>query len=81
VTGPGHRATLGTVDFIAWPPLSRTGRRQAVGHPNRQVAQALFLSPKTVEANLASIYRKLGISSRAELGGAIVRARPPDLSS
>jgi DNA-binding CsgD family transcriptional regulator len=34
-----------------------------------------------VEANLASIYRKLGISSRAELGGAIVRARPPDLSS
>src|SRR5262249_61491582 len=33
---------------------------------NRQVAQALFLSPRTVEANLARIYRKLGISSRAE---------------
>jgi DNA-binding CsgD family transcriptional regulator len=32
------------------------------------VAAALFLSPKTVEANLARAYRKLGITSRAELG-------------
>jgi DNA-binding CsgD family transcriptional regulator len=35
---------------------------------NRQVAQAAFMSPKTVEANLARVYRKLGIHSRAELG-------------
>jgi len=28
----------------------------------------LFISPKTVEANLSRIYRKLGIHSRAELG-------------
>jgi DNA-binding NarL/FixJ family response regulator len=35
---------------------------------NRDVATALFISPKTVEANLARIYRKLGIHSRAELG-------------
>ena len=35
---------------------------------NRDVATALFISPKTVEANLARIYRKLGIKSRAELG-------------
>jgi DNA-binding CsgD family transcriptional regulator len=28
----------------------------------------LFISPKTVEANLARIYRKLDIRSRAELG-------------
>jgi DNA-binding CsgD family transcriptional regulator len=26
------------------------------------------MSPKTVQANLARVYRKLGISSRAELG-------------
>ena len=32
------------------------------------VAAALFISPKTVEANLGRIYRKLGINSRAELG-------------
>jgi DNA-binding NarL/FixJ family response regulator len=35
---------------------------------NRDVASALFISPKTVEANLVRIYRKLGIHSRAELG-------------
>ena len=40
----------------------------ASGMTNRQVAEAAFMSPKTVEANLARVYRKLGIRSRAELG-------------
>jgi DNA-binding NarL/FixJ family response regulator len=40
----------------------------AAGRTTREVAQALFVSPKTVEANLTRIYRKLGIRSRAELG-------------
>ncbi len=40
----------------------------ASGTKNRDVATTLFISPKTVEANLARIYRKLGIKSRAELG-------------
>lgn len=35
---------------------------------NREVAKAMFIHPKTVEANLARVYRKLGIHSRAELG-------------
>jgi DNA-binding NarL/FixJ family response regulator len=35
---------------------------------NRDVAAALSISLKTVEANLTRIYRKLGIHSRAELG-------------
>jgi DNA-binding NarL/FixJ family response regulator len=35
---------------------------------NRNVAAALFISPKTVEVNLTRIYRKLDIHSRAELG-------------
>ena len=34
----------------------------------REVADALFISPKTVGSNFARIYRKLGIKSRAELG-------------
>ena len=33
-----------------------------------QIAQALFISPRTVEGNLARVYRKLNIRSRAELG-------------
>ena len=35
---------------------------------NRNVAAAMFMSPKTVEANLARICAKMGIQSRTELG-------------
>jgi len=43
----------------------------ATGLTNREVAKAAFMSTKTVEANLARVYRKLGIRSRAELGARI----------
>ena len=33
----------------------------------REVADALFISPKTVQWNLSKIYRKLGVRSRTEL--------------
>jgi DNA-binding CsgD family transcriptional regulator len=46
----------------------RVAQASARGLTNREVAAALFLSPKTVEAHLSSTYRKLGISSRAALG-------------
>jgi DNA-binding CsgD family transcriptional regulator len=39
----------------------------AEGRTNRDVAAALFLSPKTVEFHLTRVYRKLDIHSRAEL--------------
>jgi DNA-binding CsgD family transcriptional regulator len=45
----------------------------ATGLTNRQVAEQSFLSSKTVEANLARVYRKLGITSRAELGARMGR--------
>lgn len=47
---------------------SRVAELAAQGLSNREVAAQLFLSSKTVEANLARVYRKLGIASRAELG-------------
>jgi DNA-binding CsgD family transcriptional regulator len=50
------------------PSERRVAELAASGMKNRDVATALFISPKTVEANLARIYRKLGIKSRAELG-------------
>jgi DNA-binding CsgD family transcriptional regulator len=37
------------------------------GKTNNEVAQALFVSEKTVEANLTRIYRKLGVRSRSAL--------------
>jgi DNA-binding CsgD family transcriptional regulator len=52
--------------------LTETERQVAVlaaaGLTNREVAARCFLAVKTVEANLARVYRKLGIRSRAELG-------------
>ncbi len=50
------------------PSEQRVAELAASGMTNRDVAAALFISPKTVESNLARIYRKLGIHSRAELG-------------
>ncbi|WP_346386100.1 AAA family ATPase [Nocardioides sp.] len=50
------------------PSERRIAELAGSGLTNRQVAEQAFVSPKTVEANLARVYRKLGISSRAELG-------------
>jgi DNA-binding NarL/FixJ family response regulator len=64
--------------------LTETERRvaelAASGLTNREVAARLFVSPKTVEANLARAYRKLGISSRAELGARLARERGTDIA-
>lgn len=40
------------------------------GHSSRDVAQALFVTIKTVEMYLTRIYRKLDMSSRRHLAGA-----------
>lgn len=42
-------------------------RLVATGLSNRQIAEALFLSPKTVAQHLSSAMRKLGVSSRTAL--------------
>jgi DNA-binding CsgD family transcriptional regulator len=58
----------------------RVATLAANGMTNREIAATLFISPKTVEANIAKTYRKLSIRSRAELGMAIARrSGPPDL--
>lgn len=43
----------------------------ANGLSNREIAAQQFISRRTVEANLARAYRKLGIGSRAQLGASI----------
>ena len=45
----------------------RVAERAAAGDTNRDIAQALFVTPKTVEVHLSNAYRKLGIRSRREL--------------
>jgi len=39
----------------------------ARGHTARQIAEALFVGERTVEGHLASVYAKLGISSKVDL--------------
>jgi DNA-binding NarL/FixJ family response regulator len=43
----------------------------AEGMTNRDIAQALFVTPRTVEVHLSSSYRKLGISTRSQLPEAL----------
>jgi DNA-binding CsgD family transcriptional regulator len=49
-------------------------RLVASGLTNREIADRVFLSPKTVEANLSRIYRKLEVRSRAELVACLAAA-------
>jgi DNA-binding CsgD family transcriptional regulator len=51
----------------------RVAELAASGLTNREVAAQLFMSPKTVEANIARVYRKLGIKSRAQLGARLAQ--------
>jgi DNA-binding CsgD family transcriptional regulator len=68
------RAELARADAGQQAPDGLTAAEQRVaelaasGMTNRDVASELFISPKTVEATLARVYRKLGIRSRAQLG-------------
>jgi DNA-binding NarL/FixJ family response regulator len=50
----------------------------AVGHgaSNRGAAEQLFISAKTVDHHLQSIYRKLGLRSRTQLVALVVRRSP-----
>src|SRR5262249_552571 len=45
----------------------RVAERAASGLGNREIAQALFVTEKTVETHLHRVFRKLGIASRREL--------------
>jgi DNA-binding CsgD family transcriptional regulator len=52
----------------------RAARMAADGLGNREIAQALFLSTKTVETHLTRAYTKLGIRTRGELPAALRRS-------
>ena len=49
----------------------RVAQMAAEDLTNKEIAQALFVTVKTVEQHLGRAYRKLDISSRRELGAAL----------
>jgi DNA-binding CsgD family transcriptional regulator len=84
------RAELGRIGGRAaadglTPTEQRVADLVAEGRSNKEVAGALFVSVRTVEANLTRVYAKLGIRSRGELaatrqasdGRSRSPARPP----
>jgi DNA-binding NarL/FixJ family response regulator len=56
------------------PSERRVADLAAEGKTNRDIAQALYVTPKTVEVHLSSAYRKLGVASRRELAPVLTRA-------
>lgn len=71
-TGAAPRVT----DFQGMDALTPSERRVAglavEGMTNREIAQSLFVTPKTIEVHLSNVYRKLDVKSRRELPGVFV---------
>ena len=65
--GARPRSVLTTGAEALTPSERRVSRLASDGLTNREIAQALFVTLRTVETHLSSTYRKLGIGSRAEL--------------
>jgi DNA-binding NarL/FixJ family response regulator len=69
-------------DAAPFPELTTREREildlLADGRSNGDIAQVLFISPKTVRNNLSSVYAKLQVADRTQ---AVVRARQAGLGS
>ncbi len=65
-----------------WDSLTPTELRVAAevaqGLSNPQIAARMFITSRTVTTHLTSIYRKIGVSGRAELAAAVARRQRPD---
>jgi DNA-binding CsgD family transcriptional regulator len=63
------------------PSERRIAERARAGASNRQIAAELFLTAKTVEWHMGNVFRKLGVSSRLELAGALADAAQPTVAA
>jgi DNA-binding CsgD family transcriptional regulator len=78
--GARPRRAISGVDALT-PSELRVARMAAEGMGNRAIAQALFVTVKTIEVHLGNAYRKLGVPSRAALAGALTDDRHPARAS
>jgi DNA-binding NarL/FixJ family response regulator len=65
-----RRVALSGVESLT-PSERRVAEMASEGPTNREIAQALFVTQRTVEVHLTSIYRKLAIRSRSQLADAL----------
>jgi DNA-binding CsgD family transcriptional regulator len=71
------RAELGRIGGRPSTPFELTETERNIaslvgrGQTNQEAADALFISPSTVQANLKRVYQKLGVRSRTELAARI----------
>jgi DNA-binding CsgD family transcriptional regulator len=72
---PRRRAQSGREALT--PAELRTASMAAEGLSNRQIAESLFVSARTIEAQLRQAYSKLAIRSRGELIEALRTTEPP----
>jgi DNA-binding CsgD family transcriptional regulator len=54
----------------------RVAQMAAGGATNREIAEQLFVTTKTVENHLTRVYSKLEIASREEIGAALDGDQP-----
>ncbi|WP_367129857.1 AAA family ATPase [Saccharothrix sp. HUAS TT1] len=66
VVTPSRRGRRGYGNALS-PREQDVARLLAGGRTNREIADVLFLSPRTVEQHVARVLRKLGVASRADL--------------
>jgi DNA-binding NarL/FixJ family response regulator len=71
--GVRPRTVLRTGFDSLTPSEMRVAQLAASGKTNREIAQELYVTPKTVEFHLGQTYRKLDISSRKKLAAALER--------
>jgi DNA-binding NarL/FixJ family response regulator len=69
-----RRIALRGVDSLT-PSERRIAELAAEGPTNREIAQTLFVTPRTVEVHLTNVYRKLGIGARLQLATALSKQR------
>ena len=74
-TGEAVRRGRGNLDGLTRREV-RIAELVARGGSNREVAEQLFLSPRTVGYHLARIYQKLGVASRTRLAHLVLEEQP-----
>ena len=55
-------------------------RLAASGRSNKEIAELLHLSPKSVENKLCDSYEKLGVHGRRDLARALANTDPTDIN-